>query len=126
MKTLDKFKHGDVLDPDAPPPCSTHTNSIAACVVRPCDHFQCVACIGQALMSGMECGVSGCDTRIDSTVGFKKPMAKVTPGGGSTGDWWKSEQLIDGVSVEERYSNPTNVFSLKLDEDGVSPLQGKR
>ncbi|KZP34521.1 hypothetical protein FIBSPDRAFT_772231 [Athelia psychrophila] len=126
MTTLDKFNQGDVLDPDAPPPCSAHKDSTAAFVARPCGHFQCVTCIGQAFASGMKCGVPGCNMGIELTIGFKKPIAKVTPGGGSTGNWWKTEQLIDGISVEESYSSPTNVFSLMLDEDGVSPLQGKR
>ena len=116
----------ELLNPEAPPPCSSHKESTAACVVRPCGHFLCVACIGQALISGMKCNVSGCDKRIQATVGFKKPIAKLNPGGGSNGDWWETEQLIDGVSVEERYGDPTNVVSLILAEDGVSPLLGKR
>ncbi|KAF7986960.1 hypothetical protein HWV62_3 [Athelia sp. TMB] len=133
LGTLDKTKHrhlkekrGELLDPEAPPNCSTHRDSIAACVARPCNHYLCVTCIGQALMSGMKCGVSGCDKGIEATVGFKTPVAKLSPGGGSDGDWWETEQLIDGVSLEDRYEAPTNVVSLILAEDGVSPLLGKR
>lgn len=115
-----------LLNPDAPPPCSIHQHSTAACVARPCGHFMCVTCVGQAVLGEMTCGVAICDKRIEATVGFKKPLARMTLRGGSTEDWWESEKLIEGVSVQEKYSSPTNVVSLILDEDEVSPLRGRR
>lgn len=76
------------------------------------------------MISGMKCSLPACDRIMETIVGFKKPVAKVNVGGGSTGNWWATEAQIEGVAVDERYKKPNNVVTLVLAEDRVSRLHG--
>ena len=111
-----------LLNPKAPPPCSTHDDAKACVVLRPCGHFACVTCFGQAMMNGSKCGVLDCDKIAEALIGFEKPVAKVNVGGGSMGKWWTFEDQIDGIAVGE---TDGRVVTLFLDEDCVSRLHGK-
>jgi ubiquitin len=108
-----------LLNPEAPPRCSTHKSVTSCSVLRPCNHFVCVACFGQAIINGSKCCVANCDRVVDAFVGFDKPMAKVNVGGGSTGNWWAVEGQIDGVAAGQ---TDGKVVTLVLDEDKVSRL----
>jgi hypothetical protein len=110
-----------MLDPDSPPPCSLHRGNLASCVYRPCGHDACEGCLGKSIINGSKCPT--CDEPVGAFVGFKKPIAKVSPGRGSSGNWWTIEKQIEGLSVDKR--DTENVVTLFLDEDRVSSLHGK-
>jgi hypothetical protein len=108
------------LDPDAPPQCSSHLNSAAVCVFRPCSHDACTACLGMAMMSNCECPVCNCE--ISKFVGFKKPIAKVHADHRNAEGGWTVEQGIIGVRTAEETDD--NVITLFLVEDRVGELHG--
>jgi hypothetical protein len=108
------------LNPDTPPPCTSHSESTSVCVFRPCNHSACTACLGMAMVGNPECPI--CSAVILKFVGFKKPIAKVHAVSGEPEDKeWAVEQRIVGVRADE---DADNVITLFLAEDAVSGFHG--
>jgi hypothetical protein len=111
----------DLPDPANPPYCSSHSVNKANCVLRPCGHYGCVACLGQVVVGGNKCPV--CDQPVSRMIGFQKAIPRVNVGAGSEGEWWSVEEKIEGVRVGDN-SGITTVITLVLGEDNVSHLGG--
>jgi hypothetical protein len=45
------------LDPEAPPTCTSHSNSTTICILCPCGHNTCAACLGIAMVSNSTCPI---------------------------------------------------------------------
>ena len=110
-----------LIDIKAPPQCSNHPLQSSECVARPCGHPLCATCFGKAFLQSEgqpKCPV--CKQGFEKLVGYKKPIPmKKLSGGGSEGNWWESEQAIDGVGTGDG-----NIVTLMLDEDRFSRLHG--
>ncbi|KAK7019924.1 hypothetical protein R3P38DRAFT_2971295 [Favolaschia claudopus] len=110
-------QHLPTLDPASSPNCSTHLESPARCVARPCSHLLCSECLEKSALREMECVI--CDAEIQRLVGFNNPIQSFTRGSGSEGAWWEGEAPIEGVADEG-----PDVVTLFLDEDSVCKLHG--
>jgi len=106
------------LDPEAPPPCTSHSEAASVCIFRPCSHYACAACLGMAMINNSKCCL--CNCTISKFVGFKKPIPKVHTVTDCDEDGWTVEKGIVGVQATD--DNDDNVITLFLDEDRVAKL----
>jgi len=108
--------YGDLIDPRSPLNCPRHPERKGVCIARPCSHSACAECFDESIMAGSKCIV--CERKVVKYVGFDKPVPEVIKGGGSEGNWWEAEALIEGVP-----SGSSNV-TLVLGEDSICRLHG--
>ena len=78
----------DLIDPKAPPGCSSHPGARSSCVFRPCSHVACSNCLGSAMLAGSKC--PKCQAGIEKFVGMQTPIPVVsqnTGNAGKEGEW---------------------------------------
>jgi hypothetical protein len=96
------------LNPNTPPPCTTHSAITAVCVFRPCGHFACAACLGMGMINNSKCCVCSCDflkfVKFENVI----PPARM-------GSW---------TGHLDTNTGDDDVITLFLDKDMVSGLHG--
>ncbi|KAH8806820.1 hypothetical protein DL96DRAFT_1629820 [Flagelloscypha sp. PMI_526] len=112
----DYIKSTELVDPESPPDCASHTGRTSTCIARPCGHPACGECFGASLFTGWKCPF--CTIKVVKYAGFDKPVPKVDTDGGN---WWEAESQIQGVVAGNTNGQVTTLF---IDEDKISGLHG--
>ncbi|KAF7366538.1 hypothetical protein MSAN_00911100 [Mycena sanguinolenta] len=120
----------DLIDPSSPPNCPRHSERKGTCVARPCGHAACSECFGGSIAEGSKCFVfpqitkgskcMACAKKVQTYIGFDKPVPTVKSGSGSEGPRLKGEAHIDRV-----LSASSNTVTMMLAEDAVSRLHSR-